>query len=384
MPNLFLLTEEQKDLQRMVRDFVKAEVIPHAAEWDKASEFPIGVYRQAVEMGLTTLTIPESLGGAGMGRREHIIVAEELGYGDAGFAIGVGAASLGIEPILLGGTDAQKAQAVDVLLKGGLAAFGLTEPEAGSNAAALRTTAVKDGDEYILNGSKCFITNGGLADLYTIFAVTDKEKGTKGISCFMVERDRKGLSVGKEEDKMGIRASNTASVMLDDVRIPADHLVGSEGMGYRLAMSTLDRSRPNGNSVAVGIMQRALDLSVQYAMERKTFGKPIITNQAIQFMLADMEMLTQASRSMVWAAATLLDNGIVDSRFGSCTKAFSGDAAMKVTTDAVQIFGGYGYSREYPVEKLMRDSKIFQIFEGTNQIQRMVIAGTISKEAARA
>ena len=264
MPNLFLLTEEQKDLQRMVRDFVKAEVIPHAAEWDKASEFPIGVYRQAVEMGLTTLTIPESLGGAGMGRREHIIVAEELGYGDAGFAIGVGAASLGIEPILLGGTDAQKAQAVDVLLKGGLAAFGLTEPEAGSNAAALRTTAVKDGDEYILNGSKCFITNGGLADLYTIFAVTDKEKGTKGISCFMVERDRKGLSVGKEEDKMGIRASNTASVILDDVRIPADHLVGSEGMGYRLAMSTLDRSRPNGNSVAVGIMQRALDLSVQY------------------------------------------------------------------------------------------------------------------------
>ena len=378
-----LMTDEQKDLQRMVRDFVKAEVIPHSAEWDEKSEFPRDVYQKVVDMGLTTLTFPEELGGAGLGAREAVIVAEELGYGDAGFAVSTGSCTLGVEPLLIGGTDAQKAQAAELLNGGGMAAFGLTEPEAGSNAAALRTTAVKDGDEYVLNGSKCFITNGGIADLYTIFATIDKEKGAKGICCFMVERDRAGLSVGKEENKMGIRASNTASVMLDDVRIPAKNLVGAEGMGYKLALGTLSRTRPSGNAAAVGIMQRAIDLSVQYSMERKTFGKPILMNQGIQFMLADMEMLTQASRAMVWSAAAMLDQGIVDSNFGACTKAFSGDAAMKVTTDAVQIYGGYGYSREYPVEKLMRDAKIYQIFEGTNQIQRMIIAGGLAKAARK-
>ena len=383
MSNDLLLTDEQKELQSMVRDFVRAEITPHAAEWDRKSEFPMDVFKKAVDMGLTTLTFPESLGGAGMGAREAVIVAEELGYGDAGFAVSTGSCTLGVEPLLIGGTDKQKAMAAEFLNNGGLAAFGLTEPEAGSNAAALRTTVVKDGDEYVLNGSKCFITNGGIADLYTIFATIDKEKGSKGICCFLVERDRKGLSVGKEEDKMGIRASNTASVMLDEVRIPADHLVGAEGMGYKLALGTLARTRPSGNAAAVGIMQRALDLSVQYAMERKTFGKPILMNQGIQFMLADMEILTQASRSMVWQAASMLDAGVVDSGFGACVKAFSGDAAMKVTTDAVQIFGGYGYSREYPVEKLMRDAKIYQIFEGTNQIQRMIIAGGLAKAAQK-
>ncbi|KAF5077730.1 Acyl-CoA dehydrogenase [anaerobic digester metagenome] len=374
----FILTDTQKDLRCMVRDFVKTEVIPNASEWDRKGEFPEETFKKAAEMGLTTMSLPEELGGAGLGAKESVIISEELGYGDAGFAVSIGSCNLGVKPVFLGGNDQQKAIAAEVLCSGGKTAFCLTEPDAGSNAAAVRTTAVKDGNEYIINGSKCFITNGAIADMYTIFATIDKEKGAKGICCFLVERDRKGISVGKEEDKMGIRSSNTSSVMFDDVRIPVDNLVGEEGIGYKLAMKTLAHTRPSGNSAAVGVMQRAIDLSVKYALERKTFGEPIIKNQGIQFMLADMEIMAQASRAMVWQAATMLDEGIVDASYGACTKAFSGDAAMKVTTDAVQIFGGYGYSREYPVEKLMRDAKIYQIFEGTNQIQRMVIAGNLT------
>lgn len=383
MGNPFFLTEEQKELQSMVREFVKKEVIPNAAEWDRKGAFPMETFKKAAEMGLTTLGLPEALGGAGMSVLDQVLVAEELGYGDAGFAVSTGACSLGTIPILIGGDDKQKATAAGVLLNGGIAAYALTEPEAGSNAAALRTTAVKDGGDYILNGTKCFITNAGIADLYTVFATVDREKGAKGICCFMVEGGRKGVSGGKEEDKMGIRASHTAELILEDVRVPADHLIGAEGIGYKLALGTLARTRPSGNAVAVGIMQRAMDLSVKYAMERKTFGKPIMMQQGIQFMLADMEMLTQASRAMVWQAAQMQDQGVSDATFGSCTKAFSGDAAMKVTTDAVQIYGGYGYSKEYPVEKLMRDAKIYQIFEGTNQIQRMIIAGGLAKQAAK-
>lgn len=383
MSNIIPMTDDQKDLRAMVRDFVKAEVIPHAAQWDRDSQFPMDTFKKAVDMGLTTLNFPEELGGAGLGTRESVLVAEELGYGDAGFAVGVGACSLAVEPILLGGTEEQKAMAVDMLNNGALAAFGLTEPDAGSNAAAVRTTAVKDGNEYVLNGAKCFITNGGIADLYTIFATIDKDKGSKGICCFIVEGDRKGVSSGKEEDKMGIRSSHTASVILDDVRVPASHLVGAEGIGYKLALGTLARTRPAGAAAAVGIMQRAIDLCVQYSMERKTFGKPLLMHQGIQFMLADMEMLAQASRTMVWESAVMQDQGIADASYGACVKAFVGDSAMKVTTDAVQIYGGYGYSREYPVEKLMRDAKIYQIFEGTNQIQRMVIAGELAKNAGK-
>jgi len=383
MSNNIILTEEQKDLQMMVRDFVKKEIIPNCAEWDRKSEFPMDVFKKYVEMGLTTLTLPEELGGAGMGTKEAVIVAEEIGYGDAGFAVSAGACSLGTIPIMLGGTDKQKAEAADRLANGCLAAYCLTEPEAGSNAGALKTKAVKDGNDYIISGSKCFITNAGIADFYTVFATVDKEKGTKGITCFMIEKDRAGVSCGKEEDKMGIRASNTGSVMFDDVRVPADHMIGPEGAGYKLALGTLARTRPSGNAAAVGIMQRAIDLSVDYALQRKTFGKPIMMQQGIQFMLADMEMYTQASRALVWQSADMLDKGVTDTSFGACVKAFSGDAAMKVTTDAVQIFGGYGYSREYPVEKLMRDAKIYQIFEGTNQIQRMIIAGSMAKEAMK-
>lgn len=383
MSTNLILTEEQKDLRNMVRDFVKKEIIPNCAQWDQKGEFPMDVFKKYVDMGLTTLTLPEELGGAGMGTKEAVIVSEEVGYGDAGFAVSAGACSLGTIPIMLAGTDRQKAEAADRLVNGCMAAYCLTEPEAGSNAGALTTKAVKDGNDYIITGSKCFITNAGIADFYTVFATVDKSKGTKGITCFMIERDRAGVSCGKEEDKMGIRASNTGSVMFDDVRIPADHMIGAEGVGYKLALGTLARTRPSGNAAAVGIMQRALDLSVEYALQRKTFGKPIMVQQGIQFMLADMEMMTQASRAMVWHSAEMLDQGITDASYGACVKAFSGDAAMKVTTDAVQVFGGYGYSREYPVEKLMRDAKIYQIFEGTNQIQRMIIAGSLAQEAMK-
>lgn len=260
MSNNIILTEEQRDLQMMVRDFVRKEIIPNCAEWDRKSEFPMDVFKKYVEMGLTTLTLPEELGGAGMGTKEAVIVAEEIGYGDAGFAVSAGACSLGTIPIMLGGTDKQKAEAADRLANGCLAAYCLTEPEAGSNAGALKTKAVKDGNDYIISGSKCFITNAGIADFYTVFATVDKEKGTKGITCFMIEKDRAGVSCGKEEDKMGIRASNTGSVMFDDVRVPADHMIGPEGAGYKLALGTLARTRPSGNAAAVGIMQRAINL----------------------------------------------------------------------------------------------------------------------------
>ena len=374
-----LLTDEQKDLQAMVKDFVKKEVIPVAADFDIKGEFPRELFKKAVEMGLTTLTLPEYAGGAGLTNFDEALVSEELAYGDAGFAVAVGACGLAAMPLKLAGTEKQMQQLGDVLLNGGLTAFCLTESSAGSDAASLTTTARKEGNEYIINGSKTFITNGGVADFYTVFATLDKSKGAKGITAFIVERDRKGVSTGKEENKMGIRLSNTADVIFDEVRIPVENRIGQEGEGFKIAMGTLDRTRPSGSAAAVGICQRAIDLSIKYAQERITFGRPIIKNQAIQFMLADMEIQTQAARALVWQATRLQDEGIADGTFGAITKTFGGDTAMKVTTDAVQIFGGYGYSREYPVEKLMRDAKIYQIFEGTNQIQRMVIAGSLSR-----
>ncbi len=261
----------------------------------------------------------------------------------------------------------------------GLATFCLTEPEAGSDAGACRTTAVRDGDEYVINGRKCFATTGGYAGVYTVFTTVDRSKGVKGLTCFMVERDRPGISIGKEEDKMGLRLSNTVDVIFDEVRVPVANRIGGEGEGFSLAMRTLDRTRGAGGAGAVGVCQRAIDESVKYAKERKTFGKPIIDNQGIQFMLADMEIQTVAARELVWKVARQLDNGIYDSKLGAIVKTFTGDTVVKVTTDAVQIFGGYGYMKDYPVEKLMRDSKIWQIFEGTNQIQRVVIARAMSK-----
>lgn len=373
------LTEEQKELQAVARKFAQEQVLPIAKKAEVTGEFPMELFKMAAELGFTTLTIPEKFGGAGLDYFTEVVVFEEIAKADAGFATTIGACGLAATPAEIAGNDEQRQQVADVLLSGGLTAFCLTESGAGSDAAATKTTAVRDGDEYVINGTKTFITNGGVASLYTVFAVTDKSKGVKGISAFLVEADRKGVSVGKEENKMGIRTSNTTDVYFDDVRIPAKNLLGREGMGFIIAMQTLDRTRAAGMIAPVGICQAAIDYCVAYAKQRVTFGKPIIANQAIQFMLADMEIATTAARTLVYEAARARDRGIVDSEFSAVVKTFCGDTVMKVTTDAVQIFGGYGYSREYPVEKLMRDAKIFQIFEGTNQIQRMVIAGAICK-----
>ncbi len=376
---MYPLSEELLDLKKMARDFVEKEIIPRAAQNDANNEFDMEAYKKYLEIGFLTLSLPTELGGQGMSEFESVVIREEIARGDAGFSSSAGATMLAYTPILLDGNDAQKKKYADLIHLGAMGAFCLTEAEAGSDAGACRTTAVKDGDSYLINGSKCFITNGGLANFYVVFATVDKSKGIKGLTAFIVERDRPGVSVGKKEDKMGIRSSNTTDVIFEDVRIPAENLVGAEGKGFGLAMRTLDRNRPIGSAGAVGICQRAIDESMAYAKERKTFGKPIIENQAIQFMLADMEIQTQAARQLVWHSARLIDHGVPTAKIGAVTKCFAGDTAMKVTTDAVQILGGYGYCKDYPVEKLMRDAKIYQIYEGTNQIQRMVIAGNMMK-----
>lgn len=370
-----LLTEEQRDLQAMFRDFARKEIMPITAEYDEKGEFPREVFKKAFEMGLTTMGLPEEFGGSGEGSLTGSLLSEELGYADAGFASAIGACNLATIPIMMGGNAEQKQMAADVLLQGGMAAFCLTEAAAGSDAAALATTAVKDGDDYIINGSKAFITNGGVADLFTVFATVDKSLGHKGITGFMVPANLPGVSVGKEENKMGIRLSNTTEVVFEDVRIPASYQFGAIGKGLNLALGTLNRTRAQGAAAAVGLAQRALDEALRYSKQRVTFGKPICKQQAIQFMLADMDVRTEASRQLVRHACRMVDKGVVDARQGSIAKTFAGDSAVQTALDAIQILGGYGYSREYPVEKLLRDAKIYQIFEGTNQIQRMTIAG---------
>jgi len=379
MSKHYLLTEQQKDLQALVREFAQKEIAPHAAEWDKNSEIPREYIEKGFELGLHLTGIPEKYGGMGLDTVTRCIIREELGKADAGYAITLGASLLGYLPIALAGNEEQLKRVVDIIVPGNVCAFCLTEPGGGSDAAMNTTTARKVGDEYIINGRKCFITNGALAGVYTVFASTDKSKGAKGISAFIVERDREGITVGKKEDKMGIRSSNTTDVIFEEVRVPAKNLIGGEGQGFKIAMQTLDRTRAEGSATGVGICQAAIDHCVKYAKERVVFGKPIGRHQAISFMLADMEIQTQAARQLVLYTARLADNGIIDGMISACAKTFVGDTAMKVTTDAVQIFGGYGYCKDYPVEKLMRDAKVFQIFEGTNQIQRLVISGNMLK-----
>ncbi len=374
-----ILTEEQLDLQAFAREFAQKEIAPIVKEYDEKGEFPMEVFKKFCDVGFNTMFLPESIGGQGLGAMDLVVVEEEFAKVDAGFITSATTGEFGIEPILMAGTDEQKQYYMDFILNGCLGAFALTEPNSGSDASATKTTAVKDGDDYILNGRKCFITSGPIASVYSIFAVTDPSAGVKGISCFIVERDRPGVSVGKDEDKMGIRLSCTSDVILEDVRVPAKNLVGAEGKGFSIAMKCLDRSRGVNSYAGVGIAQRALDEAVAYAKQRQTFGKPIIRHQMIQSILADMQIQVTAGRALLWQCAQLVDKGIYDTKLGSSTKTFISDMCMKVTTDAVQVLGGYGYSREYPVEKLMRDAKIQQIFEGTNQIQRMVIAGQLAR-----
>ena len=373
-----ILTGEQLDLQAFARDFAAKELAPVVKECDRKGEFPMEVFRKFCEVGFNSMFLPEAYGGQGLGAMDMVLVYEEFAKVDAGFICSASTGEFGIEPILVAGTEEQKKYYMDFILQGGLGAFALTEPNAGSDAAATRTTAVRDGDDYILNGRKCFITSGPVANVYSVFATVDPSLGTKGISCFIVERDRPGVSVGKDEDKMGMRLSCTSDVIFEDVRIPAKNLVGAGGKGFGLAMKCLDRSRGVNSYGALGIAQRALDEAVAYAKQRKTFGRPIIGHQGVQFLMADMEIDVTTARALLWQCAQMVDKGVFDTKLGSVTKTFLSEMAMRVTTSAVQVLGGYGYSREYPVEKLMRDAKLWSIFEGTNQIQRMVISGCLA------
>ncbi len=374
----FHLTEEQEAIRDMARKFADQEIAPHAIHFDEKDEFPWEIVKKLHEVGLLTVGVPEEFGGPGIDFIGQAVVCEELARGDAGVGTTVLASCLlGADPVTIGGTDDQKRRFFDVLNKGGLGAFCLTEPGAGSDAAALSMTAKLDGDVYILNGTKQFITNGGVADYYTVFATTDKKLKHKGIVAFMVDRHSPGVSIGKKENKLGIRTSDTAQVVFEDVRVPVENRLWNEGEGFKLCMMTLDMSRPMIAALAVGNAQAAFDCALRYAKDRVAFGKPIATLQAIQFMLADMAMEIEASRLLIWKACWLKMQGKPFGLAASLSKAYSADMGMKVTTDAVQILGGYGYSKEYPAEKCMRDAKIMQLYEGTSQIQRVVIAGNL-------
>jgi butyryl-CoA dehydrogenase len=378
------LTEEQLALRDIVRRVAKEKVAPVAAKHDREGTFPWDMVKIFADTGFYASFIEEKYGGCGGGVLELAIITEELSRACGGIALAVAATALGTFPIIIAGNDEQKQRFLPRLAAGKiLAGFGLTEPEAGSDPSNMKTRAVKQGDKYILNGAKCFITNGGVAKAYTIIAVTDPEKGTRGTSAFVVEEGSPGFSYGKEEDKMGIRASATRELVFQDCEIPAENLLGKEGQGFIIAMRTLDRSRPGVASQALGIAQGALDLALDYARNRVQFGQPVASHQGIMFMLADMATQIEAARALLYYAAREVDAGKADiGRISAMSKLFASDVAMSVTTDAVQIFGGYGYMRDYPIEKFMRDAKITQIYEGTNQIQRMVIGRSLIREGA--
>ncbi|HEX8983105.1 MAG TPA: acyl-CoA dehydrogenase family protein [Ktedonobacterales bacterium] len=377
----FTLTPEQAEIRDLAHTFAEQEIRPVAAELDEHEEFPWELVKKAGELGLTTFAFPESVGGLGItDELTNCIITEELSWGCAGVATVLGGTHLASIPILLAGSDEQKERLLKpVVERNGLCAMALTEPEAGSDVAAMTSTARREGDHYIINGTKRFITNGGIADLYVVFASVDRSLGHRGVTAFIVPGDTKGLSGGKKEKKLGIRCSHTGEVIMEDVRVPVENRLGEEGSGFKLAMTMLDRSRPMVASIAVGIARAAYEYARDYAMERVQFGKPIAANQGLQFMLADMATKVQAARLMTWWSARVTETARPFLYESSMAKNFASDVAMEVTTDAVQIYGGYGYIREYPVEKLFRDAKITQIYEGTNQIQKMVVAAQILK-----
>ncbi len=376
----FELNEEQRAIQKMTREFVEKEVIPVAAYYDEIEEMPVDLVRKMVQQGFASISFPEEYGGAGMDQITLCLVTEELGRGCAGIATGVGANSLAALPILLAGNEEQKESYLPAIAGGRLASFCLTEPGAGSDVSAIATTALPDGSGYLIDGVKCFITNGGIADIYVVFALTNPGRGIRSLTAFVVERGTPGLSAGKKEKKMGIRASNTSEVIFEQVRVPVENRLGKEGSGFRAAMETFDLSRPMIGALAVGVARAAYEAAVNYARERVQFGKPIAMQQAIQFMLADMAMEIEAARALVLKAAAIAEKQERRfSAYSAMAKAYASDMAMRVTTNALQVLGGYGYIRDYPLEKYMRDAKILQIYEGTNQIQRLVIADGILK-----
>ena len=373
----YLISEEAKDLLQDVHEFCENEVKEQCKAYDVSGEWPKEIYDKAIEMQLHSLEVPEEYGGPGLSRVDVAALIEEMAIADAGFATTISASGLGTKPVLIAGNEEQKKHVCQKIIDGGFGAFCLTEPGAGSDASAGTTTAVKDGDEWVLNGRKCFITNASVADFFVVTAMTAKDQGTKGISAFLVYKGTPGLSVGNHENKMGIRCSTTSDVILEDVRIPAENRLGEEGTGFITAMKTLDLARTWCAVIGVGVAQRCIDEAVAYSKQRVQFGKPICKNQAIQFKIADMEIRTEASRQLIAHSIRLADMGLPFSKESAAAKCFAGDSVMQTAIDAVQILGGYGYSREYPVEKLMRDAKIFQIFEGPNEIQRMVVGRAV-------
>ena len=370
-------SKENMELANLVGDWLKNEVAPVCGEYDEKNEFPEKLYEQMTELGLNIMCTPEEYGGLDLSAVAQTLIAEQLGRYEVGLGSAVGANASATHLMNQFGSPEQKKIFFDILVNGGWAAFCLTEPNAGCDAGAGKTTAVREGDEYVLNGRKCFITNASVADFFVVTAMTAKDQGTKGISAFLVYKGTPGLSVGNHENKMGIRCSTTSDVILEDVRIPAENRLGEEGTGFITAMKTLDLARTWCAVIGVGVAQRCIDEAVAYSKQRVQFGKPICKNQAIQFKIADMEIRTEASRQLIAHSIRLADMGLPFSKESAAAKCFAGDSVMQTAIDAVQILGGYGYSREYPVEKLMRDAKIFQIFEGTNEIQRMVVGRAV-------
>src|ERR671921_872530 len=370
----FTLTDEQKNLREMAHDFAEKEIRPVAWEFDKDGTWPEEILRKAHEVGLMNTHVPEEYGGAGLNFLEGCLIEEELAWGCSGIQTSLGANGLASAPVELGASHEVKQEFYGELIEEPkLASFCLTEPGAGSDVSSMRTKAVKKGDKYVVTGQKCFITNGQYADWYTVYAKTDPDAGHRGISAFVVDRDDT-VVIDKKEDKMGQRASNTATVTFNETEIPAENLLGEENHGFKVAMQTLDFTRPGVAAMAVGIGRAAFEFACDYSKERVQFGVPIAMHQAIQFMLADMGTKLHAARLMTWNAAVLLDQGKRNTLESSHAKRFAADSAMEIATDAVQVYGGYGFIKEYPVEKLMRDAKIMQLYEGTSQIQRLVIA----------
>ena len=377
----FKLSEEHEMIRKMVRDFAKNEVAPTAAERDEEERFDRELFDQMAELGLTGIPWPEEYGGIGSDYLAYVIAIEELSRVCASTGVTLSAhTSLAGWPIFKFGTEEQKQKFLRPMAEGKkIGAYGLTEPGSGSDAGGMKTIAKRDGDHYILNGSKIFITNGGIADIYVVFALTDPESKQRGTSAFIVESDTPGFSVGKKESKLGIRSSPTTEIMFEDCRIPVENLLGEEGQGFGVAMQTLDGGRNGIAAQAVGIAQGALDASVEYARERHQFGKPIAAQQGIGFKLADMATDVEAARLLTYQAAWLESEGLPYGKESAMSKVFAGDTAMRVTTEAVQVFGGYGYTKDYPVERYMRDAKITQIYEGTQEIQRLVISRMLTK-----
>ena len=370
----FSLTDEQKNLRELAHDFAAKEIRPVAWELDRDGGWPQAIIDKAHEVGLMNTHLPEEYGGAGLNYLDGCIIEEELSWGCSGVQTSLGANGLASAPVMLGGSeDVKREFAEELVAEPKLASFCLTEPDAGSDVSGMRTRAVRQGDKYVLNGSKCFITNGSYADFFTVYAKTDPEAGHRGISAFLVRKDATVI-VDKKEDKMGQRASNTATITFNDTEVDARYLLGEENKGFKLAMMVLDRTRPGVAAMATGISRAAFEMACEYSKERVQFGVPIAMHQAIQFMIADMATKIEAARLLTWKSGVELDQGKRNTLVSSEAKLFAADSAMEITVDAVQVYGGYGFIKEYPVEKLMRDAKIMQLYEGTSQIQRLVIA----------